>query len=233
MYHEKMQDHLDGVTTSRKGNKFPFTSPIPGVHIYDNVWPESVKFIEKLDNEQFWQEEATSRDTPWVREDYLDAETGKKSQTCWLGYSKDIENALEEVVDSYLYHWNLDPHSREAMRITKFSGNGEFFGMHPDDSFATPRTTSMVYYPNEDYEGGELDFIHFGVKIKPKAGQLFLFPAAYNLEHKVHPITKGTRITIVSFFNQMTYEERDSRQKMLDPNKYYQPDVQYVLRENF
>lgn len=233
MNQEKMQDQENGVTTSRKGNKFKFYSPIPGVHIYDNVWPSSMDFFKKLDSDIFWEKEAKESDIPWVREDYLDSETGKKSQTCWLWHSKEIEDALEEIVDSYLYHWNLDPHSRESMRITKFSGNGEFFGMHPDDSFATPRTMSMVYYPNDDYEGGELDFIHFGVKIKPKAGQLFLFPSAYNLEHKVHPITSGTRITIVSFFNQMTFEERSSRQALLDPKKYYQPDIQYVLRENF
>jgi predicted 2-oxoglutarate/Fe(II)-dependent dioxygenase YbiX len=92
----------------------------------------------------------------------------------------------------------------------------------------------MVYYPNDDYEGGELDFIHFGVKIKPRAGQLFLFPSGYSYEHKVHPVTGGNpRITVVSFFNAMTQEERDARASLIDPNKYYQPKLQYVFDENF
>ena len=233
MHKDKLEDQRNFVTTSRTGKKCTFSSPIPGVHIYDNVWPDSLAFIQKIESDEFWEKESGPGDIKWVREDYLDAETGKKSQTCWIWNHPEIANALEEVVDSYLYHWNLDPHSREAMRITKFSGGGEFFGMHPDDSFATPRTTSMVYYPNDDYEGGELDFIHFGVKIKPKAGQLFMFPSGYHLEHKVHPVIKGTRITIVSFFNQLTFEEREARQTLLDPNKYYQPDLKYVFREDF
>jgi predicted 2-oxoglutarate/Fe(II)-dependent dioxygenase YbiX len=106
--------------------------------------------------------------------------------------------------------------------------------MHPDDSFATPRTTAMVYYPNDDYEGGELEFIHFGVKIKPKAGQLFLFPAAYSYEHKIHPVTDGNyRITLVSFFNQMTEQEKRNRLSLLDQNNFYRANLQYVFRSGF
>jgi hypothetical protein len=233
MHHTKLEDFKNGVTTSRKHNQFKFTSPIPGVHIYDNVWPDCQNFLDKLETDEFWEKEVGREDVRWIREDYLDDEVGKKSTTCWIHQHPEISNALEEVVDSYLWHWNLDPKSRESFRITKFSGNKEFFGSHYDDSFATPRTASMVYYPTDDYEGGELEFIHFGVKIKPKAGQLFLFPAAYNLEHRVHPVTSGTRITFVSFFNQITLKERDYRESLLDPNNYYQPDLQYVFSENF
>jgi predicted 2-oxoglutarate/Fe(II)-dependent dioxygenase YbiX len=106
--------------------------------------------------------------------------------------------------------------------------------MHPDDSFATPRTTSLVYYPNDDYEGGELEFIHFGVKIKPKAGQLFLFPAGYSYEHKIHPVTGGGyRRTMVSFFNQMTNSELQNRHAAIDKNNFYKADLKYVLARDF
>jgi len=234
MISERMQDAKNGVTRSQKGNVFKFSSPIPGVHVYDNVWPNSMEFFEKLEEDHYWENAKYPGNIRWVREDYLDDETGKKSRTCWISNDPEIRAALEEVVDSYLYHWNLDPKSRESLRITKFAGTGEFFGMHSDDSFATPRTTSMVYYPNDDYDGGELDFIHFGVKIKPKAGQLFLFPSGYSYEHKVHPVTGGNpRITVVSFFNAITQDERDVRAGLIDPGKYYQPKLQYVFDENF
>ena len=138
------------------------------------------------------------------------------------------------MIDSYLWHWDLDPHSRESFRITRYEPDGEFFGMHPDDTYATPRTTSLVYYPNDDYEGGELEFLHFGIKIKPKAGQLFLFPAGYSYEHKIHPVTGGGyRRTMVTFFNQQTNEEAMARHGKIDPNKYYQADLQYVLEPTF
>ncbi len=231
MDQRKLDNQANMVTESRLGNKFTFESPIPGVHIYSNVWPDSMKFFEKLEDDSFWDSPGK---TKWIREDYLDSEVGKKSSTCWIWHDPEVEQALEEVVDSYLHHWDLDPHSRESLRISKYAPNGEFFGMHPDDSFATPRTTAMVYYPNDDYEGGELEFIHFGVTVKPKAGQLFLFPAAYSYELKIHPVTGGNyRITLVSFFNQMTEQEKQNRLKMLDQNKFYQANLQYVFRPEF
>lgn len=230
MYHEKMEDAKNGVTRSRKNNTFKFESPIPGVHIYSNIWEDSLEFFEAIQHDEYWASNKPG-DKQWIREDYLDEETGKRSRTCWIWHDKVIENALEEVVDSYLYHWNLDPRSREAFRISEFQGNGEFFGTHSDDSFATPRTASMVYYPNDDYEGGEIEFIHFGVKIKPKAKQLFLFPSGYSYEHKVHPVTGGNpRITVVSFFNEMTTEERQHRNTLIDQSTYYQPKLKYILR---
>lgn len=232
MIHERLEDAKNSITRSRKDNIYKYTSPIPGIHIYDNVWPDAPDFFNKIEDESFWTNES-ERGIKWVREDYLDDDTGKKSQTCWLWNSEEVIDNLEDVIDSYLYHWNLGPRSREALRITKFTGPGEFFGSHSDDSFATPRTASMVFYLNDDYEGGELEFIHFGVKIKPKAGQLFMFPSGYSYEHKVHPILSGTRTTMVSFFNEMTPAERDHRSSLLDKNKYYQPKLQYVFSENF
>lgn len=226
----KLENHKNNITESRKGNKFKFESPIPGVHIYSDVWPNSMDFFNKIDTDEFWEDKDPGFGTKWVREDYLDDKVGKKSQTCWIWNDDEIRNNLQEVVDSYLWHWDLDPHSREALRITRYEPNGEFFGMHPDDSFATPRTTSLVYYPNDDYEGGELEFIHFGVKIKPKAGQLFLFPAGYSYEHKIHPVTGGGyRRTLVTFFNQMSPEEIENRSKLFSQDKYYQANLQYMF----
>lgn len=234
MIKERIEDAANKVTRSRKDNVFSYESPIPGVHVYSNVWPNSMEFFERIEGDEYWEKNKTPGNVKWVREDYLDEETGKKSRTCWIWNDPEAREAFEEVVDSYLYHWNLDPRSRESLRITKFAGTGEFFGMHSDDSFATPRTCSMVYYPNDDYEGGDLEFIHFGVTIKPKAGQLFLFPSGYSYEHKVHPVTGGNpRITVVSFFNEMTPEEREHRVTLIDPNKYYQPKLQYVFGEDF
>lgn len=229
----KLADKENSVTSSRKGNKFKYESPFPGMHIYSDVWPDSMDFFKKIEEDTFW-ENAGKNGVKWQREDYLDAEVGKKAYTCWVWHDKDVEDNLAEVVDSYLWHWDLDPHSRESLRITKYSPTGEFFGMHPDDSFATPRTTALVYYPNDDYEGGELEFLHFGVKIKPKAGQLFLFPAAYSYEHKIHPTTGGShRYTLVTFFNQVTEKERQTRSRMISKNKFYSANLQDVLSPQF
>jgi hypothetical protein len=228
MDQQRMQNAKEGFTQNDKGEKFYFESPIPGLHIYNDVWPNSMEFFEKLLNKEFWDEKKENAGyRPWVREDFFDnkeftKENGKQSDTCWIYTHPEANNSLRGPIESYCYHWNLDPKSRESLRITKYS-SGEFFGSHSDDTFATPRTISIVYYPNDDYEGGELEFVHFGVKIKPKAGQLFVFPSGYSYEHRIHEIGNGApRWTVVSFLSFGTDQENSNRRKGL--NFPYKPD---------
>ena len=226
---QKMENHFAGFTESRKGNRFNFTSPLPGLHVYDNVWPGSMDFIRTIENPEFWENDKNGN-IPWVREDYYNEDNGKRSSTCWIWNTPELKENFEEVIDSYLWHWDLDPNSREAMRISKYE-KGEWFSMHADDSFGTPRTVSMVYYPNDDYDGGELEFVFFGVKIKPKAGQLFIFPSSYSYMHKIHAITSGERYTFVSFFNTITEKEKTDRfSKISFP---YKTNLQYVFDDGF
>lgn len=221
MDQDRLNNFLNGFTEDQKGNRFSFESPIPGVHIYSNVWPNSMDFMNRLLTKEFWDENANDKGyRRWVREDFFDnaeytKENGKQSDTCWIYQHEEPNNAFRDIIDSYNFHWNLDPKSRESLRISRYS-LGEFFGSHADDTYATPRTVSLVYYPNDDYEGGELEFVHFGVKIKPKAGQLFIFPSGYSYEHKIHEIKSGNpRWTIVSFLNFADDEESNLRRSKI------------------
>ena len=87
----------------------------------------------------------------------------------------------------------------ENWQILKY-GAGHHFDNHVDDSKSYPRTFSISYYLNDDYEGGEIEFPRFGLKIKPVANQAIVFPANYVYNHKIYPVTKGTRYTIVNWF---------------------------------
>lgn len=222
MDQQRLSNAANGFTENNKGQRFYFESPVPGLHIYNDVWPESMEFLNKTLDKSFWDSNAGKGGYGrWVREDFFDdvdftRENGKQADTCWIYSHPEPNSAFKDVVDSYCFHWNLDPRSRESLRITRYS-NGEFFGSHSDDTFATPRTVSFVYYPNDDYEGGELEFIHFGVKIKPKAKQLFMFPSSYAYEHKIHEITGGNhRWTIVSFLYFGDDEESARRREGLE-----------------
>lgn len=224
----KLANSKENVTQSRKGTKFKHTSPAPGIHVYDDVWPGGFDFVKRLDSTGVF-----------VREDYLfdkdgnpiPPEVGKRGVSTWITdetpkEDKELCDALEEVLDSYLWHYDLDPQSREYWRISKYR-ELDYFGMHPDDSYGTPRTVSLVYYPNDDYEGGELEFIHFGVKIKPKANQLFVFPSSYIYEHKIHSIGAGNpRYTIVAFVSNISDEEKSKRLASIE--QPYQAHLQYL-----
>jgi len=56
---------------------------------------------------------------------------------------------------------------------------------------------------NDDYEGGELVFPEQSRSIKPKAGDMVVFPGYY-VSHGVAEITKGTRRVLLVFFYDVT-----------------------------
>lgn len=78
---------------------------------------------------------------------------------------------------------------------------GDFFSGHTDASHDFPRQLSLVYYVNDDYEGGELRFPHLDLSIKPIAGELIIFPSNYLFLHEAKHVTKGIKYSIINFIN--------------------------------
>lgn len=61
------------------------------------------------------------------------------------------------------------------------------------------RVVAMVLYLNDVERGGETEFFHQGLKIRPRAGQLVLFPAGWNYMHCGHVPESGDKYVISMF----------------------------------
>ena len=68
----------------------------------------------------------------------------------------------------------------------------------PIESLAS-RTYVCGLFLTDDYEGGELTFEGYNISLKPKAGDLVLFPGYYT-RHGVNEVISGTRINILCHF---------------------------------
>jgi predicted 2-oxoglutarate/Fe(II)-dependent dioxygenase YbiX len=109
----------------------------------------------------------------------------------------------------------------EAMNFIKY-GPGQHFQEHADHGFSYIATVSLVAYPNDDYEGGELFFPKLNLSIKPKAGDLYIFPSTFLFSHRAMPVHSGTKYSIVTMldYNDDTH------------NMEYQQLVQRRLNKN-
>jgi len=71
------------------------------------------------------------------------------------------------------------------------------FAMQPHEDATSPNPEDQMFnasfslYLNDDFEGGELEFLHIPVKIKPKAGMLMVIEYGQGLTHQVNKITSG------------------------------------------
>ena len=114
--------------------------------------------------------------------------------------------------------WNLDIRAAESMQITRYKKGG-FYGFHKDgqadhlaayDNPGNPfmhghvRKISMSIILNGNFEGGAFEFASYNKEkcvitpIEAEAGSVIVFPSA--MEHRVAPITKGVRYSLVVWF---------------------------------
>jgi hypothetical protein len=126
---------------------------------------------------------------------------------------QDLYDAKLPVVEDYSKMYNINNLQYwEAMNFIKY-GPGQHFMEHHDHGFSYNCTVSLVAYPNDDYEGGELYFRLQKLKIKPEAGDLFIFPSNFMYPHQAMPVTDGVKYSIVT---------------MLDYNKKFHTQEMYV-----
>jgi hypothetical protein len=117
-------------------------------------------------------------------------------------YSK-FQAVLEKYENDYLSNFNTIKEAckfsnREFIFFLKYL-SGTRSREHFDDIENSIRRVSILYYPNDDYQGGEVVFPAFNVRVKPKSDQILIFPSSYVYNHYVTEVLNGTRYVAGSF----------------------------------
>jgi len=91
-----------------------------------------------------------------------------------------------------LYDVAINPFHKSALHIVKFV-EGFNLGPHVDTLSSEGNHIASVYYLNDDYTGGEINFPDHKLKIKPKPNSLIIFPGNENYLHEVRKIVGNDR----------------------------------------
>jgi predicted 2-oxoglutarate/Fe(II)-dependent dioxygenase YbiX len=191
----------------------------PGIVVYSDVIPGSENLhidIEKgivLSNLKWVLAEVKEDFDAMVNTNTRDTQT---IGVPYLGKTKNI-SSVNDASESFLtslnnkFFENFDPIEKDYMSlyaifsewhdtygILKY-GQGQKFTNHIDDHPAYHRRISTVYYLNDNYTGGEINFPRFGITLKPKANQMIIFPSTYVYNHSVSPVIEGERYAVVSW----------------------------------
>ena len=114
---------------------------------------------------------------------------------------KDAYEVQQDPVNDYSRMFNLAPLKYwESFNFIQYNAN-QHFQIHSDHGYSYTCVLSSVGYLNDDYEGGELFFDKLNLKIKPKAGDLYLFPSSFVYSHAAMPVTSGTKYSIVTMLD--------------------------------
>lgn len=103
--------------------------------------------------------------------------------------------------------WKYDIHSSEDIQISRYKEE-DYYSWHRDGKGKQQnriRKLSMTVLLNDDYEGGEFQFANYSEEkcnihtpVPNRRGTVIVFPS--DTEHRVKPVTKGIRYSLVAWF---------------------------------
>lgn len=119
------------------------------------------------------------------------------------------ENIFGGIEKAYKhYSTELYPYASQNIKSTegllsvlKYGKTG-YLPEHQDQGVSS-RVLSTVAYLNDNYEGGEIEFPHVGITVKPKAGSIIFFPSNFVFTHTVKEITNGYRYSIPQWYHSL------------------------------
>jgi predicted 2-oxoglutarate/Fe(II)-dependent dioxygenase YbiX len=182
---------------------------------FENIWGNCTNLIKKLEKEEkslplsYKFSPATERDVQTLKLVEAKTRTNLHKNISATGNVSELYRQLNNSFYDTIYAASLwyqetfhltDLHHVEPYNLLKYQ-TGQEYKAHFDGGLGDNRVVSPILYLNDDYEGGELEFVHYGITIKPKAGSLYLFPSNYPYAHIAHPVTSGTKYAIVTWLH--------------------------------
>jgi hypothetical protein len=181
------------------------------IAIYQNIWEnpqETIDVIEKVTSDEtsgikFVRATTTSIENSYMRTNsHLSvSKSGETSEEFRKINNRFFDLTYAATID-YVKRFGGDFQFffNEGFNLLKYQ-TGQEYKAHYDGLTASGRSISPILYLNDDYEGGEIEFVNFNLKIKPRAGMLVLFPANFAYQHIAHPVTSGTKYAIVTWLH--------------------------------
>jgi Rps23 Pro-64 3,4-dihydroxylase Tpa1-like proline 4-hydroxylase len=113
-----------------------------------------------------------------------------------------VESLIDAEVKPCLQHYQAELgvfiERQEPYELLKYTENN-FLEWHTDDGSSDRSRVSMLYYLNDGYEGGELEFANFDIFYKPQRGDVIVFPSSFIYKHRVREVSQGVRYVVADF----------------------------------
>lgn len=103
--------------------------------------------------------------------------------------------------DKYDILKTAEQHNNYAFKVQKTEVGEGYHVWHfeSDSRLNSKRIMAWILYLNDVEEGGETEFLYYPKRIKPKAGTLLIWPAAYTHTHRGNPPLSNTKYIVTGW----------------------------------
>ena len=135
-----------------------------------------------------------------------------------------LRNAVKNIINPF---YQVEVDSSEIPQVLSY-GIGGHYRPHIDGESiwmtprgekiwkkSTDRDLSIVFFLNNDFEGGDFIFPELKVRVRPEPGMMVCFPSNHNYMHGVEPVTKGKRYSIVTWSTVKGFQSMDEVNQQL------------------
>jgi hypothetical protein len=135
-----------------------------------------------------------SDDIDWIKEPWTTERSpnGALPEDCLELFKKIFQTSRLKCMDHY--DVEVDSEFMGQYFLTKWRV-GSNMKPHIDTDSMKHQHIVCMYYFNDNYEGGEIVFPDYDLKIKPKSNTIIMFPGNENYRHGVLEVSEGFRYT--------------------------------------
>ena len=120
--------------------------------------------------------------------------------------ARDMNQVLVQALEEYINvfgHLKTTRFYSTAQKVQKTPAGGGYHVWHDENTSATDSNRKIVwmFYLNDDFDGGETEFLYYKKRVKPERGTLILWPAGLTHCHKGNLVLKGTKYIVTGWYN--------------------------------
>lgn len=116
-----------------------------------------------------------------------------------------VNEVLKQCLDEYITvfgHLKPIPFYSINQKVQKTPAGGGYHVWHDENSAMqhSARVAVWMFYLNDDFEGGETEFLYYKKRINPSKGTLLIWPAGLTHCHRGGLVLSGTKYVITGWF---------------------------------
>jgi prolyl 4-hydroxylase len=147
----------------------------------------------------------------------------RTAENCWIFDETFLTNKIKNII---VKETDMSIDNQEKIHIVKYDIGGEYKQhhdfFHPNTDYYSKvmqsggqRVYSCLFYLNDDFEGGETEFVNKNIKINPKTGRLLIWKNIkengsldYDSFHAGLPVISGTKWIAIIWVREDSFEKK-------------------------